>query len=130
MIAITADVVRDGLTAIVEEVGGDFIYTPVPKSDDPEDGTKCVYVHNGAPSCIVGRFLANLGVPIERLEDADSAHGDGGEPAEDLLYSLEREDLLTLSENVVSALSAAQSAQDLGVLYVDVLARAKRRLND
>lgn len=107
MIEITADVVTFELEALVNEKGENFIYE---QQVDPESGrAKCVYVHDGEPSCIVGRVLANLGVPLDRLALADAGPGTS---ADMLLNQLRDEDVITIPDGVQLALQEAQSRQD------------------
>ena len=109
-INITADVVREGLTALVEQAGEDFVYK-APKGDGGYD--RCVYVRDGKPDCIVGQFLANLGVPVERLQEADKGISSGSSAGQ-LLGELRNEGVITIAhdQNVVDALSEVQHRQD------------------
>lgn len=124
MIEITADSVRAGLTALVEEAGSDFVYSK--RVTDPEIGERCTYVHNGQPDCIVGRFLAAEGVPLVRLERADDF---GGKPADMLLNALIGEGVVQAPHIVREALQTAQSAQDNGHKWGDALTGALNELD-
>lgn len=126
-INITPSVVVEGLKALVDAKGEDFVYQPV--VEDDETGTKCVYVLDGAPSCIVGQFLANLGVPVERLAVADTAQYGAGAPARTLLLNLRDEEYITFDNidgRITSALSEAQYTQDSGRTWGEAFGEAKR----
>lgn len=124
-INITPSVVVEGLQALVDVKGEDFVYNPVVLDDGV--GTQCVYVLDGAPSCLVGQFLANLGVPVERLEVADMGSYGAGLPAGVLLENLRDEEVITYTDDhVCSALSEAQYAQDSGRTWGAALEEAKR----
>jgi hypothetical protein len=58
-IALTREVVDPILDALVEEYGADYVY--------PEADNGCLYVRDGAPSCIIGHVYNRLGVPLEVL---------------------------------------------------------------
>ncbi len=105
MIEITNDTVREGLTALVEEFGEDFVYSK------GEDGL-CRYVRNGQPDCIVGKFLAAQGVPVERLAESDGTRF--GTVADQLLGQLEGESVITVSDGARATLEAVQHYQDSG----------------
>jgi len=103
MIKITDDTVREGLTALVKEFGEDFVYSKGLTNS-------CLYVRNGEPDCIVGKFLAAQGVPLERLKAADDSIY--GTPASELLTQLEREGVLTASDGAYDVLCGVQFRQD------------------
>lgn len=50
----------------------DFKYTPIPFSGDPEDGSSCVYVAEGCPSCLIGQALWDTGLIDESIEGTDA----------------------------------------------------------
>lgn len=107
---ITTQQVTDAITAIVAEAGEGFVYIA--------PGNKCVYVHNGEPSCIVGRTLAKLGITIETLEPFDTLCHGGAAGAHTVIASLvdagiEFDD----PDTIASALRAAQSEQDDGARW-------------
>ena len=117
-IAITVDSVKQGLTALVESVGRGFAYTPRGVGVNK----RCVYVYNGEPDCIVGRFLAGAGVPVERLERADlGQHGTPGLAAAQLLLALEDEGVITVEPHVELILSEVQGYQDLEHRWSEVV---------
>jgi len=123
MIQVTDNAVRTGLQTLVDAAGEDFVYTQRPDTA----GTKCVYVHEGKPDCIVGQFLAGLGVSIERLERADARFG--GVPAYELLDQLVHEGVVEGSWWTFSALNSAQSAQDDGNTWGEALRSALKDLD-
>jgi hypothetical protein len=108
MIEITFDSAIDGLKALVEEQGEDFIY---PRAE--RDGS-CVYVHEGKPDCIVGRFLAAQGVPLERLVKADTEGSGPGLAAGILLGRLSDEGTVYSGDGVKNLLDSIQYRQDRG----------------
>jgi hypothetical protein len=115
-INLTASVVREGLLALVEQEGEDFVYEGVKQHDGYP---KCVYVRNGEPDCIVGRLLANLGVPVDRLVEADEDQYMTGVPAAQLLGELREEGVITLAtgEGVANALAQVQHLQDSRIAW-------------
>ena len=116
MIKITTQSVIEGLTAIVDEFGKDYVY-PRKEGAFPQ----CVYAHDGEPHCIVGKFLHSVGVPLGRLELADRI--DGGTPAWELITQLEGEGVLTAEDGGLNILQRAQSHQDSGIAWGEVLSR-------
>lgn len=106
MIELSNRAIIDGLKALVDEQGEEFVYV---KSDD-EGGPACRYVRNGEPDCMIGQFLARAGVPLERLAQADDSAGGG--PADDLLRELKAEGVVSITDKGINALQAAQSRQD------------------
>lgn len=69
------------LREVVAEGGEDFVYTPVPVVDgDGNTRERCRYVHDGCPSCGVGKALHKAGVPLEMLSSIE------GERAHTLMY--------------------------------------------
>lgn len=126
MIEITPDSVIAGLKAIVEDAGEGFVYERVVTD---QNGPKCVYVLNEAPSCIVGQFLAKLGVPLERLAVADEANYGAGLPAHILLNNLREEGVVRITDySATAALSAAQESQDGGDTWGAALYAANRAI--
>lgn len=107
VITITKVSALKGLKALVEEYGEDFVY----QQNDGEYGLSCSYVHDNEPSCMIGKFLAAVGVPLERLALADRF---GGDPAETLITKLVDEGVLDVENGVRGILRAAQIAQDSG----------------
>src|SRR5262249_49172603 len=99
-VVITPDSGRRGLKALVDESGEGFVYAGPDR--------KCVYVPEGVGSCMVGQFLANEGVSVDRLAQAD----EGMLPAAKLLHALEVEGLVTVEGDALWALQSAQACQD------------------
>ena len=126
MIELTDSEVSTRLRALVVKEGEDFIYTP--RRTGEYGATKCHYVYEGRPDCLVGRFLAESGVPLERLAEADNGKGGAGVCAGDLVTDLEEEGFLLVSDRALQALQAAQSSQDVGETWGTALRRAERRL--
>lgn len=113
----TAVEILDGL---VEEFGSDHVYVKGMYG-------KCDYVRGGKPSCIVGHVLAKVGVPIERLSQADTGNFGGGISAHSLLRELQEEVVLAPIDGSVRALlSEAQSAQDSSSPWGKAVEQAKR----
>lgn len=106
VITITRVSALEGLKALVEEHGEDFVYQSIESAE-----TSCTYVRDGEPSCMIGKFLAAVGVPLERLEQADWF---GGDPAAALICKLVDEGVLDVENGVRGILAAAQVAQDSG----------------
>jgi hypothetical protein len=118
MIIITPEVALDTLREVVAEAGEDYTYPPAMK------GEACTYVAGGKPSCLIGRVLFKLGVPLERLEEADRAQGGTGEPAFELLGTLKGEGVVDVDLDVRHLFSEAQFAQDNGSCWGSALAAA------
>jgi len=109
-INITVNSVKRGLAALVSEAGPDFAYTP----RDLGEREGCVYVYDGKPDCLVGQFLAGVGVPIERLQEADQGGFGDGYNAIQLIAALIGEGVVTVEPRVVDILIDAQGYQDIG----------------
>lgn len=62
------------LTEVVDELGEDYVYRPLPPDpDDPDDSEAalsptCVYVRGGYPDCLIARALYRAGVTVAELE--------------------------------------------------------------
>lgn len=126
-IEITRDDVRNGLKALVDVAGEDFVY--VKKMNDSGSLEACLYVHEGKADCIVGQFLAAQGVPLDRLAEADAFQFGGGQPASCLIDHLEDEGVIKVDGGVRYALAEAQYIQDAGAPWGDALKRAQHELN-
>lgn len=95
--------------------GEDYVY-PVPDNDF---GPGCLYVKNGQPDCIVGHALAELGVPVEKMEyrnddscrEADVISADSIGQNEAKLISAYG---LAFTGGAMEVLSVAQVLQDRG----------------
>ena len=56
---ITYDMVREDMPKVIATEGENFIYkTP------PESNGVCQYVSQGKGSCLIGRYLIRMGVPV------------------------------------------------------------------
>lgn len=106
MIEITYQSVVDGLSAIVAERGEDFVY--------PRYTDLCTYVQGGKPDCGVGCFLASVGVPLERLVEADLNDHGSGISASALLEQLKEEGIVSADLEAARILNVFQERQDNG----------------
>ena len=123
MIEITYADALDGLKALVAEAGEDFIYSKRGAGDGYSG--RCFYVFEGKPDCIVGKYLAKVGVSLDELKKAD---GRGfGEPADALLDRLEFNDVITIEPKAIALLQEAQYHQDQGNTWGCALRRAVAR---
>jgi hypothetical protein len=96
--------VRGLLVRAVEEKGADYVYPDEQKTPKGQLGDDlCMYVHDGAPSCIVGHVLHYAGVELEKFE-----------PWEGSRAEIVGEALTEWHPSVLKALGAAQEAQDGG----------------
>lgn len=119
MIELTISTAVEILDELVEEFGSDYVYNNGLRG-------QCDYVRDGKPSCIVGHVLAKVGVPIERLEVADTALSGGGMTAATLLRRLAEEEVLTCDVPTGTLLSEAQYNQDARETWADSVKAAKR----
>lgn len=100
---------------VVAEFGPDHVY--VKQLDSNEDRT-CFYVHDGAPSCLVGHVLHRHGVPPEAFATLE------GEAANEVV------DMLTdAEERVALFLNTVQIEQDEGAVWGDALEAALSVVN-
>lgn len=105
---------HDAIHALREVVAGNE--STVYCSPDP---VKCVYAHNREPSCVVGRALAWLGWPIERLEFMDQRPFAGA-------LNLPRHFPDDIDSDAAIMLARAQGAQDRGESWGEALIAAER----
>ncbi len=98
---VTATQVADLLDAAVREKGEDFIYKPIPLTND----AICRYLHGTQPGCLIGHVLLRLGAIPTELDLQE------GQPANLLDYARLG---LSIGANAIEALQAAQEAQDNG----------------
>lgn len=97
MEALTLDRVKELAHEVVAEVGEAYVYPESHKRREPESSiNSCVYVHDGKPSCIVGRVLHKAGVELAVLAQREFVGawfvaGDLGAtvPASDFLDSIQ-----------------------------------------
>jgi len=109
MIDLTYDRAVQLLEQAVEVFGEDHVYSPRDGGTTPW----CKYVHEGRPDCIVGNVLAAAGVPIWRLEAADSFPNNP--TAGELVAQLAAEEFLApLDERTPYLLDVVQDRQDAG----------------
>lgn len=119
MIELTYTTAVEILDGLVEEFGSDYVYTK-------SEFGKCDYVRDGEPSCIVGHVLVKVGVPIERLRQADTACFGGGIGAGKLLIELEDEGTLKYDSYARVLLRQAQDAQDDSIEWGEAVKYGKR----
>lgn len=133
-ITLTTENVLAALEAAVEEKGADYVYPR--ELDEYGDLTEdsCLYVKNGAPSCLVGHALHSLGVPLEAL----SANEGAGAAA--LLDYLEIDGFVTFEKGeadeegyrglskVQSLVFYAQAKQDTGTPWGESLNVAREQI--
>jgi len=119
MIEINIDQAIAGVKAIVAEYGHDYVYTKRPFG---HGASRCVYVYEGQPDCLVGKFLAAQGVSIEHLAEGDTARF--GSAAENLLDYLAQDRILGTDTETVAFLANLQSEQDRGAEWGVALRRA------
>ena len=111
-IRFTDDQVRDMLRTVVAE-NPDFIYEPPGGPDE-----SCKYVHDDAPSCLVGHVMSRLGLPLDILS------------AREGVSPVQIGGALGISARAADALTAAQDWQDQGETWSDARAAAERHWED
>jgi len=136
--ALSDEKVDATLDSLVKKFGEGYIYPGW------NDG-KCVYVQDGAPSCLVGHALNRLGVPIGTLEVLDEQQFYRDEELEDLVYinglqeievigyledserliDFEEAAGVTLTPYARRVLAGAQHLQDEGVEWGVAVQRAR-----
>lgn len=115
-IQTTDEAVMETLRAVVAE-RPDYVYDS--EAVDENGVPMCVYVADGAPSCLVGHVLHRLGVPLDALSVFDES---GGKDAQLVV----RRVLDGTSGATAHRLWAAQSAQDNGETWGEALEAAER----
>ncbi len=114
---ITKRAALKALDQAVAKRGADYVY-PMPND-------KCVYVYNGAPSCIVGEVLAQE-VPIDELQQLEVRESN---TAPLTLTSTRRTIAcmfeVTFTDGALKVLREAQVEQDCGTTWADAVERAK-----
>lgn len=134
-ITLTTENVLAALEAAVQEKGADYVY---PRERDEYgyaiDVDSCLYVKNGAPSCLVGHALHSLGVPLEAMSNHEGAG------ANTVLSYLEDEGIVTFEKaepdedgyqgwsKVQTLVFYAQSNQDSGKTWGDSLDAARHEI--
>lgn len=106
-IRFTDDQVRDMLRTVVAE-NPDFVYEPPGGMDED-----CKYVHDGAPSCLVGHVMSRLGFPL-----VEFARFEGQSPGQ-------IDVALSISSRAADVLDIAQARQDVGESWGDALTAAE-----
>lgn len=116
-ISITKPKALAALREAVAAKGADYVY-PKPNND-------CVYTYQGQPSCIVGHVLASVGVPLETIQEMDSA------------YDIQNTDIVSayhhtllpagvkIGPKALEALVRAQNAQDTRYSWGEALRAAE-----
>lgn len=112
---ITYAMVRDDLPAIIATKGEDFKY------ETPPGGT-CLYVEHGAPSCLIGHYLIDLGFPSEAFM---SLEGNGVESLfhEDNFKEIMASHGFTADPEAVYAMGKVQDLQDNEYYWGDAYSR-------
>jgi len=100
------------LERVVADAGQDYIY--------PTYATSCVYVKDGAPSCIVGKALALAGIDLDLIAQLDG-HNDEVVSA----YAIPTYFPDLVSVEVAELLQVVQNHQDNGWTWGEALADAK-----
>ena len=95
---LTPETFLEALRECVAEAGEDYVYKG-----------SCVYALGGKPSCLIGKALAKLGVPITTLEWMDEF---GDTSAKSMLPYLG-----VYNDKVRRMAYAAQTAQDTGFTW-------------
>lgn len=105
VIVIDSATAATALKAAVDKRGEDYVYEVI-----PDEG--CRYVRGGEPSCLIGQVLFDLGVPLERLVEADRARLGTGELAGNLVGLLEEEGVIQAEAGIAYAFRRVQLCQD------------------
>jgi len=110
---ITKEDALRALEEAVAEKGEDYIYQYT-DSDDPRNSI-CLYVYDGAPSCIAGDALHRLGIPLSAFEDHE------GDTIDKVALRVD----WPLHVDAVDVLYEAQCVQDGGRSWGEALAAAR-----
>jgi len=113
-IELTPERALELMREVVAEYGEDHEYDPLQL---PNGATACVYVHEGAPSCLVGHVLHRAGIPL----DVMGAHENMGPAHPNFLRAT------GITEQVALPLAAAQDVEDEGMTWGQALAAAEAR---
>jgi hypothetical protein len=113
---LTAVIDRELATHLLEQViavdGEDFVYGKTPMG-------KCVYQHEGKPSCGIGKALFLAGLPIEVLEALDT-FGTDSTAIEDSQPFLRKHGIV-FTEAGMYIFSLFQLLQDQGSTWGNIL---------
>jgi hypothetical protein len=95
--------VKEDLIDIIAQEGENYRYVT------PEDGDTCLYVYEGRPSCLIGRYLVSLGIPVEAFADIE------GKSVDDLFAANVFEPYgVTADYYAAAAMGGVQNHQDMG----------------
>lgn len=118
-IEIDYDKAIELLKRAVAEKGADYVY------ERPDEALSCVYVSNGAPSCIVGHVISY--VAPELLDSIhiweQDAFAETGSGVESLVEHFGAE--FDMTDEALTALGIAQEAQDMGANWGRALGKAR-----
>lgn len=114
-IRLTFDQALADLTAIVAELGPDYIY------EQPVGSTNCLYFHAGEPSCGIGRVLARHGV---KPDDVDFRMNRATVTRISAYREGEPRKILVTDRPTMTLLSKFQEHQDQGRQYSEALRNA------
>lgn len=92
---------RQAIADVVVEYGADTIY----------DLPNCVYQHSGEASCLIGKALFKMGVPVEVLGILDNVEDDGSISSHRVRVTLEENNIF-LDSDAADYAEAAQNMQD------------------
>ncbi len=109
MTDITYESALEALKAAVAEKGEDYVYAWV--------DYKCVYSHNGKPSCGVGHVLHRLGVDTEGFEHTTM----NTKMFDSLAYRLRDLSVITITQSAIDLLREFQNCQDEGRTWGEAL---------
>jgi hypothetical protein len=98
----------------------DYVYES--GMEDAEGDTVCLYVQDGAPSCVIGHVLSRLGVSLDTLARFDNGGGSGAD-------EVVGKTLDGVSDDMASALREAQVSQDQGYDWTHSLGMATRYMD-
>lgn len=102
----------------------DFVYE-VPGEEGSYVDATCLYAYKGGPSCLIGRGLHELGVPIEQLVALDtSPYGSATTYSEAYARAIGRRVTEVTRDRNVRWLDKIQYDQDSGVPYGTALDNA------
>ena len=119
MIELTFDRALELAKQAVEERGEDYVYSP-PKDDEGNEIDSCVYVHNGAPSCLVGEVMFRAGVPLEAMLLHNESNVNG--------LVMELDAIVQVDTRTEFILSGMQGEQDNGTPWGRSVSRAVESL--
>lgn len=91
----------------------DFVYAR------PEGSSKCMYMHEGKPSCLIGQALFKLGVIDASIESVPSADHGNSAGAGSLLNYLGEQGKIDVSFSQRRWISEVQWNQDKGATWSD-----------